>query len=923
MASYLTRIKPDQQYQSQIAYEPIAFALASRQKRYDHEFAKVEAFAQSMGSLDLAKPEDAAYYQENLKYVMNQINEGGTGDLSLVGAGKVMSYIGGAADDKVTNAYIGTRQTRALQDGWDKLREDDPSSFNQDNYDYSMQNINSWMSDGKVGSKLSSYSNARTGSGAGEVTAYINPLDKANALIKTLTPEGYVEWSPSGQFEFFEKKGVKLTDTRITQQMETMLMGDPQVRQQIEINAWAKYRGLDDETFAENYKGIYEGQVAQYDKAIEETSNKLAVTGNKADRAQLQETLSYLKAKKKETGDFVGDLTNEKIIGQRVGIENSLYTNEFIQGIADAYKFDSVKSMGFKISQEGMARWKDGQEWARHNEKMQQDRQKIAQEQQSEYYKVLKEYADEGTPEGVKLVLRQQLSSMNPHQPGSAQAAAFEAGIDGYLNVEAKSSVDTKEMKEEMQAAQIQLKEAELKNQTDTELVNFIRNNVKKELHGDYLEADGSLKGVDIFGATSAFMTGELEEILDPTVDMTTAKSQFSQITSLHNSYKYLADLTALTRAVSTDNLRGDLTKVLEKKKVAKLGSSGYGIILEPGEVVGTSFWDKVLDGDAVYAIKTDEEGNQLYDGEGNLQIVERVHTSRSYATWKPAFTEREDVIQGDGRWEATKRFFNPKLEAPTMSFKSSEDFVDYLATIGNKKIVEGYSNIFKDMYGDVVQGTEMSLTGIGNQSRILMDAVLMSNMPQSMKDKFSSPEAVDVFFKGQTNSSGGTKTYIPPPAVKIWTNPAAGRGYITIGDESFTVNTGKIPNSPASDFIEGSLRTSNILLKSNSDKTKDLKDFKANKHVPYTKTTTYPSINMGTEEAPTYFDIDMRVVDKSTSQSADIGYKPVFKLRGEVNASKEVPLLQFDTPLEYENFIENDGIVMFYFKKTFPNYSE
>ena len=189
MASYLTQIRPDQKAQTQIAYEPIMFALASRQQKFDAEYAKFEAFASNLADIDLAKAEDAKYFENNLKTVYDEIRKaGGVGDLSLTGASRIKSYIGQAADDKVVNGYVSTKQIRNLQADWEKLQEENPELYNQANYDYSMLNVNEYLNDGTVGTKLSSYSNPYTGKGAGQVIQYTNVIDRANEVIKEIEP---------------------------------------------------------------------------------------------------------------------------------------------------------------------------------------------------------------------------------------------------------------------------------------------------------------------------------------------------------------------------------------------------------------------------------------------------------------------------------------------------------------------------------------------------------------------------------------------------------------------------------------------------------------------------------------------------------------------------------------------------------------
>jgi len=221
MASYLTQVRPDQQYQTQIAYEPIMFALAARQQKFDAEYAKFEAFASNLADIDLAKAEDAKYFENNLKTVYDEIRKaGGVGDLSLTGASRIKSYIGQAADDRVVNGYVGTKQMRAYDAEWAKIKEDNPELYNEANYQFGRVNINSWLTDNQVGTKLSSYKDSETGIvGAGPVTPYTDVWEIAKDILKEKKPNITIVQTKRG-VQFINEKRETISEQEVESILE-------------------------------------------------------------------------------------------------------------------------------------------------------------------------------------------------------------------------------------------------------------------------------------------------------------------------------------------------------------------------------------------------------------------------------------------------------------------------------------------------------------------------------------------------------------------------------------------------------------------------------------------------------------------------------------------------------------------------------
>lgn len=895
MASYLTQVRPDQQYQSQIATEPIAFALASRQQRYDAEFAKVEAFAQSAANLDLAKDVDAAYYQNNLKYLLDEVSKG-TGDLSLLGAGKIKSYIAQAADDKVVQGYIGTRELRAKEAEWEELKTKSPELYNQANYDFSMQNANSWLTDGKVGSSLNSYSNPYTGRGIGEVNPYVNTLDKANEVIKSIAPEGYVELTSSGDWEFFKKSGERLTDTKIIQTLETMLLADPQVSNQMRINSWDAYRGLDNSTFAESYKQIYAERAQEYDATISEIESQLAVTGNKNQREQLEQTLQYVKGKKNEEGNFIGGLTDEQIIQQRPSIENSLYTNQFLQNIANTFKYDNVKDVSIMTSQEQMAKWKDSQVQKRHNQTLMNDivgqlnDYKIKYAELGSAGRVGEMTAVENVVSSLQAQLQNNFAKQLVEVYGVEQANKI-AGVTAYslLNegayVPTKADSDIERLDPETLTGIAYSRKtqnwAEVKDRTETYLRQIIPTDSKS--YNLYFNKKGNLRDqmIDkIFSSNSSFITGNgLENIISPSVSKEEVISTLLSIKDTYTQYSILDNIISSHESnavtVNTQELIDDFNNSAPFKGYSNItNSTAYYKRINAGKREGEGIFGS---NDLDVIVMTDKDGNVIRDN-GNLIVAK---------------------VKGDGGL----------FQQQDIKVSSVEQLATVLASQANKNISEGIARDYKNTFGDKAQAIEIPITGSGSQYAEVLDALsTVSN--EEIRSKYGSVEALKTYTQGGTYKG----EQINPILMSLGYDGATGMSYVNIDGVKYPTNPSKVPNSPYNSRINSIKNESNLKINSNITKKNDILEVynPTNNKKPVLSSTPWSNISIVPDNS-IVTDIKVKKIANGVN---DVIYSPVIVVRDNTDGtelSKDFTNLQFNDIAAFNTFIQANSNYLTY----------
>ena len=355
MASYLTQIRPDQKAQTQIAYEPIMFALASRQEKFDAEYAKFEAFASNLADIDLAKEEDAKYFENNLKTVYDEIRKaGGVGDLSLTGASRIKSYIGQAADDKVVNGYVGTKQMRAYDAEWAKIKEDNPELYNEANYQFGRLNINSWLTDNQVGTKLSSYKDSETGIvGAGPVTPYTDVWEIAKDILKEKKPNITIVQTKRG-VQFINEKREIISEQEVENILENLVYSDPRVQTQMRINAWDKYRYTDSQLLNEGFKEQYQNKLNKLEEEKVRVKGLLSKTKDAATKEYYNNYLDLIDKSTTNLKSNLGDWDNY-YNSNLLSVKTNAYTNEFTQGVKDIYVMNNLVDISSITDQAALA----------------------------------------------------------------------------------------------------------------------------------------------------------------------------------------------------------------------------------------------------------------------------------------------------------------------------------------------------------------------------------------------------------------------------------------------------------------------------------------------------------------------------------------------------------------------------------------
>ncbi len=359
-------------YQELVDKNLLSKALAYRQEKYDFNRAKVQEAVQKISSLDFAKSQDEEYFYNRLQNIENAINQYGSGDLSLDSRSDYLTgFIGQSVDDRVMNGYMGTLAGRNINSGAQASMEE--GLYDERNHAYSLQDYNKWASDGQTGSQFKGNSNYI------EFTDF-DAMIRENVLDE-IDPEGFVSFDDVGNYTFFTQKGEMIEPETIKNRVSLYIANNPNVQRQLRINSWAQFQGMDDETFfaqtQANISTPYESLITQLSSA----KYDLAVSTYPEKSAKLAQEIQVLESGIKTYNNSVNNRN-------RPSLEYQLYTNDLLNGYAEAYQRMSITDMGFETN-DGALRM------AIHNDDMAMRRQEMQSANAKEYYEaVRKGYAD-------------------------------------------------------------------------------------------------------------------------------------------------------------------------------------------------------------------------------------------------------------------------------------------------------------------------------------------------------------------------------------------------------------------------------------------------------------------------------------------------------------------------------------------------
>jgi len=308
-------------------FQSISKALTYKQNKLDSNRAALDLMYEKLTDLDILKEQDKDYADKRISAVTKLVNQYANQDLSNDGlARSLQKDLGLILDDNVKNAVYSTAVYRSEEATWKKLKADSPEKYADANYWYAHKGFNSYMNDGKVGSKYG---------GGGGVIEYSDVAASINAnLPKMLKDKGInVKMNDYGNYYWDKTKTQDISDADVMSAIKASL--NDKDRQQLQISANYSFKDYSDKDIKGMYKNNRDLKIKEVNAEIKQINVGLA------SNALTPNAKAYYEARKGELEGYRGSLSTSKI-PSRTSIENSVYNENFFRPFKNTYSKHAV-----------------------------------------------------------------------------------------------------------------------------------------------------------------------------------------------------------------------------------------------------------------------------------------------------------------------------------------------------------------------------------------------------------------------------------------------------------------------------------------------------------------------------------------------------------------------------------------------------
>lgn len=317
------------------------------QQRFDVNSAKLEEIVKQVTPIPILQQDAKNYLGERVRGALNIVQANmkaskGQGLLSNSMTTQLQGYIKDAIDDKVMNHLRYSQQIQNFESGVAKMREKDPKTYNQNNYEFAKYKAgyNEYLN-GTVDSKLGDLQYVPYRDVFGEALKKAEELKKikGDQTVETLASDGITRIKR-------ELKG--LSPEEIVRYIPELV--DSQSEQQMMIDGWAEMKNLQPSQISEVFNRYVDTKKNQYNNEIEYLKDILNTDSGKLTSEQKQAYEQKVKIYESELKDIDNkskniDSSRPEQVGYLLKRESLLNTmsDAFTGRISETTDIDPVK----------------------------------------------------------------------------------------------------------------------------------------------------------------------------------------------------------------------------------------------------------------------------------------------------------------------------------------------------------------------------------------------------------------------------------------------------------------------------------------------------------------------------------------------------------------------------------------------------
>lgn len=337
-------------------------AVFMRQQNHNQQRAAVQSIitAQRTAASELLREDDRKYMTEKIEGLTAQIqNDFGGADFgdqnTIAGINSLVSTA--AKDERIRGAMRDSNSIRSLIENINKIKTDPKlmDRYSKSNEDWDMRAVNAYLQ--TPGSRYN---------GGSTPTPYVDVDKKLSTAMAKLKDDITLKYGEQGYLKYVKGIGPE----RINQIITNKLATDPQLRTQLGINQWHRFKDTPDNIVRASYDQYVSGRINGLNANIKELNDrKLAVAGNSEAEKALQSQIDLLKGAQKKISSNRATSVD--------AMKNHVYMNDLVDGFTSQFSHneDIVKSDPTYIAKQNMK-----QRQLEHSDKMTLQSFKIKQD---------------------------------------------------------------------------------------------------------------------------------------------------------------------------------------------------------------------------------------------------------------------------------------------------------------------------------------------------------------------------------------------------------------------------------------------------------------------------------------------------------------------------------------------------------------
>lgn len=240
MAGFADEIQHFNPYIPQMPVDDYINAGMMLQQRYNEGVAKTQSAIDNVAGVQVAGEANTQYLRSKVSQLESRVTGIASADFAK---NSVSSQVGQLAGTIVRDPVIQAGMSSAVrlqkyEKSWEDLKKDHPDQYSDQNKEYFDQYVNDYLKQSQ--SKAGLVYNGPT-----DAVAHVNYYDDIDKELKGLDPSITTSISPAGEFMYKIDKNSTISRDQIDGVINSKMLSDPRIQQQMQIDAWHSYRSFD------------------------------------------------------------------------------------------------------------------------------------------------------------------------------------------------------------------------------------------------------------------------------------------------------------------------------------------------------------------------------------------------------------------------------------------------------------------------------------------------------------------------------------------------------------------------------------------------------------------------------------------------------------------------------------------------------